>query len=176
MAKVAPANSVLAPLLLAKLVSFEMETTAFSVTVVLPLGRMADAISLYDLMLPLLIVTISSFTISSFKIVVLADTNVPYACSIALLNAIFVASSFVAPSAETVNVTSSFDFILSFGLFSLLFIVSCASSSLDIGTNIKSSLDSVFIRRISVSSVLLCCFCFFFFDFFSNPLTTPSII
>ena len=53
------------------------------------------------------IVTISSFVNSSFTKEVFADTNVPYTCSMALLKATFVASSFVLPSPVTTKVTSS---------------------------------------------------------------------
>ena len=83
-----------------------MLTVACKVTIVL-LSVDNDSISSYDLIFPDDIVTISSFVNSSFTIEVFADTNVPYTCSIALLNATLVASSLLTPSPETTNVTSS---------------------------------------------------------------------
>ena len=105
--KVAPANSQLAPLLSAYAASFFVETTACNETIWLPLGSIAALNSLYDFTLPDVTVAISSFTNSSLRISVLAETNTPYACSIALRSATCVASSFVAPSPDTTSVTSS---------------------------------------------------------------------
>ena len=105
-AKRPPFSSASIPLLSAKETNLSILTVAERVTNVFPLGILFSLTYSYFWILPEESDTISSATNWSFSTVVLADTKVPYACSMALRKALKVASSLSLPSPDTTKLTS----------------------------------------------------------------------